>query len=70
MKIIRQKVYDYAENCIETAKVSIKMHKRFLCIDDKLSFDWLGDAEKYVGAAARALESNMLPSELFRMEDF
>lgn len=65
MKIVRQRVYDHAENCIEMARVSIKMHKRFLDIV-KIPGDlfWLDDAEKYADEAAIALEYNMLPSEL------
>jgi len=57
---IRQRVYDYVENCIEIANISIKMHKRSLGFCETY---WLDDAEKYTEEAEKALKYNMLPSE-------
>ena len=58
---MRDIVKDYVENCIEMAKTSIKIHKKFLGHSNGF---WLEDAEKYTTLAEMALDYNMLPVEL------
>ena len=58
---MRDIVKDYIENCIEMAKTSIKIHKKFSRYDNGF---WLSDADKYIEDASLAIEYDMLPSEL------
>jgi len=55
------RIKNYIENCLEMARIDIKIYKKFMGYDNKF---WLEDAEKYMNFIDLTLEHNILPSEL------